>query len=141
MPNEKAGFQRSLKTCRPRPMKPEEAEETLVQQGDPAGFDWHSELAKVEGKSGAELIQELVKRLPNSAGVYRMMNAAGDVLYVGKARSLKKRVTSYAQGPRPFQPADPHGARNGGDGVRHHPHRSRSAASGSQSYQAFAPAL
>ncbi|TIL94895.1 MAG: excinuclease ABC subunit C, partial [Mesorhizobium sp.] len=47
---------------------------------------------------GAEVIQTLVKRLPNAPGVYRMMNAAGDVLYVGKARSLKKRVTNYAQG-------------------------------------------
>ncbi len=47
---------------------------------------------------GAEVIQALVKRLPNAPGVYRMMNAAGDVLYVGKARSLKKRVTAYAQG-------------------------------------------
>ncbi len=51
-----------------------------------------------EGLTGAELIQALVKRLPNSPGVYRMMNVAGDVLYVGKASSLKKRVTSYAQG-------------------------------------------
>ncbi|MCO5159699.1 MAG: excinuclease ABC subunit UvrC [Mesorhizobium sp.] len=51
-----------------------------------------------EGLTGAELIQALVKRLPNSPGVYRMMNEAGDVLYVGKARSLKKRVTNYAQG-------------------------------------------
>ncbi|SMH44106.1 Excinuclease ABC subunit C [Mesorhizobium australicum] len=51
-----------------------------------------------EGLAGAELIQALVKRLPNSPGVYRMMNEAGDVLYVGKARSLKKRVTNYAQG-------------------------------------------
>jgi excinuclease ABC subunit C len=65
---------------------------------DPSSFDWHTELAKVEGKSGPELIGELVKRLPNQPGVYRMMNGAGDVLYVGKARSLKKRVTSYAQG-------------------------------------------
>ncbi len=47
---------------------------------------------------GAEVIQTLVKRLPNAPGVYRMKNAAGDVLYVGKARSLKKRVTNYAQG-------------------------------------------
>ncbi|MCT7375915.1 excinuclease ABC subunit UvrC [Chelativorans salis] len=47
---------------------------------------------------GAEVIQAVVKRLPNAPGVYRMMNAEGDVLYVGKARSLKKRVTNYAQG-------------------------------------------
>ncbi len=51
-----------------------------------------------DGLAGAEVIQTLVKRLPNAPGVYRMMNAAGDVLYVGKARSLKKRVTQYAQG-------------------------------------------
>ena len=51
-----------------------------------------------EGRSGPDVIQEHVKRLPNQPGVYRMMNAAGDVLYVGKARSLKKRVTAYAQG-------------------------------------------
>ncbi len=74
-------------------------EEDVAPAGvDPASFDWHTELAKIEGKSGAELIQELVKRLPNQPGVYRMMNGSGDVLYVGKASSLKKRVTSYAQG-------------------------------------------
>ena len=48
--------------------------------------------------AGAELIKAYVKRLPNAPGVYRMFNADGDVLYVGKAASLKKRVTNYAQG-------------------------------------------
>jgi len=52
----------------------------------------------VAGKTGIELVQTLVKRLPNAPGVYRMINATGDVLYVGKARNLKKRVTNYAQG-------------------------------------------
>ncbi|MER8769173.1 excinuclease ABC subunit UvrC [Mesorhizobium sp. M0815] len=61
-------------------------------------IDWTPHAGDADGMVGAEVIQTLVKRLPNAPGVYRMMNAAGDVLYVGKARSLKKRVTNYAQG-------------------------------------------
>jgi excinuclease ABC subunit C len=47
---------------------------------------------------GPALIKDEVKRLPDRPGVYRMMGEDGEVLYVGKARSLKKRVLQYAQG-------------------------------------------
>ncbi|MFC3071779.1 excinuclease ABC subunit UvrC [Shinella pollutisoli] len=78
-------------------------EDELAPEGPAAGtatpgIDWNEGGDVPEGLSGAALIQELVKRLPNSPGVYRMFNADGDVLYVGKARSLRKRVTNYAQG-------------------------------------------
>ena len=45
--------------------------------------------------SGAAIIEDYVKRLPAKPGVYRMIGEKGDILYVGKAKDLSKRVVSY----------------------------------------------
>ncbi|APO74181.1 excinuclease ABC subunit C [Rhizobium etli 8C-3] len=75
-----------------------EVESDLSASPLPAAIDWNEGGGNESGLAGAELIGEFVKRLPNSPGVYRMFNEDGDVLYVGKARSLKKRVGNYAMG-------------------------------------------
>lgn len=48
-------------------------------------------------ETGFDVIAAFVKKLPNTPGVYRMLNDKGDVLYVGKARKLKARVINYTR--------------------------------------------
>jgi len=46
---------------------------------------------------GVVVIEAALETMPASPGVYRMLDAKGDALYVGKARSLKRRVVAYTQ--------------------------------------------
>ncbi len=52
---------------------------------------------KPDLEAGIAAIRNVLRTLPARPGVYRMQDAGGDVLYVGKARSLKARVTNYTQ--------------------------------------------
>jgi len=50
-----------------------------------------------ERPTGPEVIRDFVSRLPAKPGVYRMYDTKGDVIYVGKARSLRNRVSNYTR--------------------------------------------
>ena len=72
---------------------------------DPRGGDRFNEeraaytvsSAQPDLEGGVEAIRNVVKVLKPTPGVYRMLDARGEVLYVGKARSLKARVANYTQ--------------------------------------------
>ncbi len=56
------------------------------------------EIAPGSMGAGAEVIRRQLKTAPNGPGVYRMFAANGDVLYVGKARNIRARISAYARG-------------------------------------------
>jgi len=57
----------------------------------------HEQTTPLPPMEGRAVIERVLATLPFSPGVYRMLDAKGDALYVGKARSLRKRVYAYTQ--------------------------------------------
>ena len=92
-------------------------------------------------RTGAAAIEAALATMPFSPGVYRMLDAKGDALYVGKARSLKKRVAAYTQLGRLDERLRRMVNETAAMEVDHHPHRGRGAAARGQPDQAPEAAL
>jgi len=62
-----------------------------------SGVDLHASDNRKKRVLGPDVIRDQVSRLPGKPGVYRMFGETGELLYVGKARNLKARVSNYAK--------------------------------------------
>ena len=58
-------------------------------------------MTKEENKKRLEYLKGIVNNLPDSPGCYQYLNEKGEIIYVGKAKKLKKRVSSYFKGDQP----------------------------------------
>src|SRR2546421_41114 len=78
----------------------EDDEQTLPEFENATAIDLSTAGALAAGRAA---IARHARLAPSSPGVYRMIDAKGDVLYVGKAKSIRKRILSYAR-PTGYDP-------------------------------------
>ncbi|WP_111360414.1 excinuclease ABC subunit UvrC, partial [Rhodoplanes elegans] len=81
----------------PGPETDDEAEATLPELPDPESEAALSEADAGTLAAGREVIARHAKLAPAAPGVYRMIGAGGEVLYVGKAKDIRRRVVSYTR--------------------------------------------
>ncbi len=76
-------------------LKDEDEDTSLPDLPDESAIDLE---AAADSAPGRDVVAEFARHAPLAPGVYRMIGAGGEVLYVGKAKSIKKRILSYARG-------------------------------------------
>src|SRR3989440_1063765 len=72
-------------------------DDEVEEESSLPAIDETAEPAEGPLASGVAAIQRHAKLAPKAPGVYRMIDAKGDVLYVGKAKSIRKRIVSYSR--------------------------------------------
>jgi excinuclease ABC subunit C len=108
LPSRRVAFRNDMPTCTsmssvpkpeiaPEAQSTEEDDEQSLPQPDEEAIELSFEQSEGSLAAGRAAIIHYAKLAPSRPGVYRMIDGRGDVLYVGKAKNVKKRIAAYAR--------------------------------------------